>query len=287
MTDQPFTLEPGSGTKLLTADGFVELLIDYADSHLNAIAKFWAMPGEGWEDSLRTALAAYIEQRHPWADLGDPSTRQVYTTKGKKPKMADFVLNGTVAGSFGDEIIVEVKTQSIGRAKDFRNDFEKDIAKLDEVDENHLRSPRLAVGIFFTRDISTAPKGVTDPAENATVSINFTKWLQDYDHVYFSQEYQPIRRKAGTLTSEQIRKAGTIHTAAKPTDAVRLKQGTTLQPWEVHELGIVYKLLGPKAPPTPEVSKSESESESSDSVSENLKKRMLSNASGNAAKKLK
>ncbi|HUR01650.1 MAG TPA: hypothetical protein VM347_03860 [Nonomuraea sp.] len=295
MTEQPLTLQQGSAPKLLTADAFLELLFEYADSNLDAIAKFWAMPGEGWEDALRTALAAYIEKRHTWADLGEPGTRQVYKTTGTKPKVADFVLNGSVAGFYDDEVIVEVKTQSLGRAKDFRNDFEKDIAKLDEVDDNHLQSGRLAIGFFFTRDFANTVKDAAAPAEAAKVSTNFTEWLQDYDHVYFSKDYEPLRRPVGKRTALQLSKAGTIHSAAKPKDAVRATQGVPLQPEDVNELGIVYKLLGPRRPPTPEPSSESSLSEdpeSSDSVFETKKrakpaKRKLSGASESVSKKTK
>ena len=292
MTEQPLTLQQGSGPKLLTADAFLELLFEYADSNLDAIAKFWAMPGEGWEDAVRTALAAYIEERHTWADLGAPGTRQVYMTTGTKPKVADFVLNGSVANFYEDEVIVEVKTQSIGRAKDFRNDFEKDIAKLDEVDDNHLQSARLAIGFFFTRDFAKTAKDAAAPAEAAKVSINFTEWLQDYDHVYFSKDYEPLRRPVGKRTELELRKAGIIHSTVIPSDAVRTKQGVPLLPEDVSELGIVYKLLGPKHPPTPEPSSESSlskDSESSDSVFETKKplKRKLVVGPENPSKKKK
>lgn len=249
MTEQTFTTEPGSGTKLLTADGFLTLLFAWADENLNTIAKFWAMPGEGWEDSLRTALSTYIEDKHPWADLGAPQTRTVYTTKKPKPKQADFVLNGTVADSSSDKVIVEVKTQSLGRIKDFKNDFEGDVAKLDEVDEGHTDCARLAFGVFFTSDWtqSKKEKGEAVPAENAKVSTSFTEWLDDYDHVYFSATYQPIRRAAGKQTDAQKEKAGAIYRTKMsatgvqpPADAVKLEK------WDVHELGIVYKLLPSK-----------------------------------------
>ncbi|MCK2213240.1 hypothetical protein MF672_005440 [Actinomadura sp. ATCC 31491] len=296
MSEQPFTLEPGSGTKLLTAEGFIELLIEYADNNLDTIAKFWAMPGEGWEDSFRTGLAAYIERAHPWADLGEPGKRQVYTTTGTKPKVADFVLNGTVARYWDDEVIVEVKTQSLGRLANFRGDFQKDIAKLDEVDDNHLPSQRLAVGIFFTRDFSTAQKDADEPLETPKVSMSFTKWLEDYDHVYLSEEYKAIRRSPGKLPPSQIRKAGAIRSNVKPTDVVRTGKAEKLLPQDVHELGIVYKLLGPKRPPAPEPSESsssssssESEAESSDSVFQTkpTKKRKAENTGGKDPKRSK
>ncbi|MEW9553291.1 hypothetical protein [Nonomuraea sp. NPDC050783] len=246
MTEQTFTVEQGSGTKLITVEGFLELLIAWADDNLKTIARFWAMPGEGWEDSLRTALSSYVEDRHPWADLGAPQTRNVYKTKKPKPKQADFVLNGTVADSASDKVIVEVKTQSIGRLKDFTGDFEGDLDKLDEVDEDHLDCARLAIGVFFTSDWTqskTAKKG-TVPAENAKVSTSFTKWLDKYDHVYFSETYKPIRRAAGTQTGTQLEKAGAIYRQKKSGTGVKPPAGAVeLEAWDVHELGIVYKLL--------------------------------------------
>ncbi|MEV0622539.1 hypothetical protein AB0I81_55125 [Nonomuraea sp. NPDC050404] len=285
MTEQP--IAPQQGPRLLTAEAFLELLFEYADNNLDTIAKFWAMPGEGWEDSLRTALTAYIEGKHLWADLGEPGTRKVYTTTGNKPKVADFVLNGSVANYYEDEVIVEVKTQSIGRAKDFRNDFQKDIAKLDGVDDNHLHSQRLAIGIFFTRDYAQGEKGATDPVETEKVSVGFTEWLQKYDHVYFSKKYQMLRRPAGTRTQLQLDKAGPIHTTA-PTAVLR-DPAVPLRAQDVRELGIVYKLLGPKVPPTPPAPESPESSESSDSVFETKKtpKRKLTGAPESVAKKVK
>ncbi|MEV6154847.1 hypothetical protein AB0L53_31355 [Nonomuraea sp. NPDC052129] len=249
MTEQTFTVEQGSGTKLLATDGFLALLFAWADENLDTIAKFWAMPGEGWEDSLRTALSTYIEGKHPWADLGAPQTRAVYVTKKPKPKQADFVLNGTVAGSSSDKVIVEVKTQSLGRLKDFKNDFEADIAKLDEVDTAHTDCARLALGVFFTSDWtqSKKEKGMTVPAENAEVSTSFTEWLDEYDHVYFSETYKPIKRAAGTQTDAQKKKAGAIYREKKSTTGVKPPAGAVeLAKWDVHELGIVYKLLPSK-----------------------------------------
>ncbi|MFG1957332.1 hypothetical protein [Nonomuraea sp. NPDC049028] len=306
MTEQTFTVEPGSGTKLLTADGFLTLLFAWADENLNTIAKFWAMPGEGWEDSLRTALSTYVEGKHPWADLGAPQTRAVYETKKPKPKQADFVLNGTVADSSSDKVIVEVKTQSLGRLKDFKNDFEADVAKLDEVDEDHTDCARLAFGVFFTSDWtqSTNEKGKTVPAENAKVSTSFTEWLDDYDHVYFSQTYEPIRRAAGTQTDEQKKKAGAIYRKKKSATGVKSPAGAVeLEEWDVHELGIVYKLLPSKkdvqealerARQEAERARQEAErarqddEESSDSIFETpSSKRKRGNTSGGSTKKQK
>jgi hypothetical protein len=303
MTEQTFTVEPESGTKLLTADGFLTLLFAWADENLNTIAKFWAMPGEGWEDSLRTALSAYIEDKHPWADLGAPQTRAVYTTKKPKAKQADFVLNGTVADSSSDKVVVEVKTQSLGRIKDFKNDFEGDVAKLDEVDEDHTDCARLAFGVFFTSDWTQSKneKGKTVPAENATVSTSFTEWLDGYDHVYFSATYEPIRRAAGTQTDAQKEKAGAIYRTKKSATGVKPPAAAVeLEKWDVHELGIVYKLLPSKrevqaalerarqeAERVMQLEESEEVSEeSSDSVFQKRpSKRKISGSSGGSVKK--
>ncbi|GAA3846894.1 hypothetical protein GCM10022226_83170 [Sphaerisporangium flaviroseum] len=244
-----FTLEPGSNTKLLTARGFLELLFRWADGNLDTIAKYWAMPGEGWEDSVRTSLAAFAQDdiASTWMDLGEPKTRAVYTTKKPKPKMADFVLNGSVAANPADRVIVEVKTQSIGRILNFTGDFEADIAKLNEVDDEHADCARLAVALFFTSDWSQSKSmGESSPVENHVVSTNFTKWLDGYDHVYFSETYKPIRRKARTQTAEQLAKAGTIYVEEGGEDIERPKGATKLRAVDVHELGIVYKILPSK-----------------------------------------
>jgi hypothetical protein len=250
MTEQTFTVESESDTKLLTVHGFLELLFRWADSNLDTIAKYWAMPGEGWEDSLRTSLATFAQEdiETTWMDLGDPSKRAVYTTKTPKPKMADFVLNGTVAKSYNDDVIVEVKTQSLGRMKDFRNDFEKDVAKLDEVDDNHAESVRLAFAVFFTSDWTQSKnqKTATEPVENKNVAQAFTEWLDGYDHVYFSQTYKPVRRKAGTQTKLQLDRAGTIYVEKGGEGIKRPKGAEQLRGVDVHELGIVYKILPSK-----------------------------------------
>ncbi|UBU09165.1 hypothetical protein [Nonomuraea gerenzanensis] len=281
MTETTFTVESESQAKLLTVHGFLELLVRWADKNLDTIAKYWAMPGEGWEDSLRTALAAYAQDdiQTAWMDLGDPSKRAVYTTKAPKPKMADFVLNGTVAKYYDNEVIVEIKTQSLGRIKDFRNDFEKDVAKLDEVDEQHADCVRLAVGVFFTSDWTQSKnaKAANEPVENAKVSESFTEWLDTYDRVYFSDTYQPITRKAGTQTPLQLARAGTIHVTKGGENIQRPKGAKELRPEDVHELGIVYQILPSKneveRAKTAAMENDANDSSSSDSVFEKRPKR--------------
>ncbi|WP_433236899.1 hypothetical protein ACQPYK_27875 [Streptosporangium sp. CA-135522] len=242
MTEQPLATTQGPGAdKLITPSMFLELLITWTDANLSEIASLWSMPGEGWEDPFRTGLTKYILSQYVWADLGAPDTRKVYESDKKQ---ADFVLNGTVATRSADKVVVEVKCQSLGRLADFMNDFGKDITKLDEVADAYADCPRLAFGVFFTRDFAKGAKGADDPAETAMVACNFTKRLNDYDHVYFSDTYQPIRRKAGKVTAEAVKKSGAIHRAEGGTN-INVK-GIPLEEWDVHELGIVYSLLPSK-----------------------------------------
>ncbi|GGO63382.1 hypothetical protein [Nonomuraea cavernae] len=236
-------------TKLLTAKLFLDELIAWTDANLDTITGWWANPGEGWEDSLRTAFTLHLQKKYLWADLGAPLTRNVYPTA----KMAcDWVLNGTVAARASDKVIVEVKVQTIDAAKNFRSNFENDIEKLDKVDTAYADCLRLAIGVFFTRDYdpnqkksAPKPKKAHEPMESAGTSQGFTKWLNAFHHVYFSDTYNPDPRKPGSVTATRVRKAGAIH-SDKGGEGIVRAEGVPLTDEDVSELGIVWALLPSK-----------------------------------------
>ncbi|MEV0596981.1 hypothetical protein [Nonomuraea cavernae] len=244
-------------TKLLTVKLFLEELIAWTDANLDTITGWWANPGEGWEDSLRTAFTLHLQKKYLWADLGAPQTRNVYPNA----KMAcDWVLNGTVAASGSDKVIIEVKVQSIDAAKNFRSNFEKDIQKLDKVDTDYADCLRLVIGVFFTRDYDTnqnksapKPKKANEPVESAGTSEGFTEWLNKFHHVYFSDAYEPDMRKPGSVTETQIFKAGWIASNKGGKGIVRDDRKkwegrlrVPLTDKDVSELGIVWALLPSK-----------------------------------------
>jgi hypothetical protein len=215
------TFPPTTEAKILTVEEFIDLTEKWADSHLAEIANAWAMRGEGWEDWLRIEIGKYIVQQHVSADLGG-FTRRTYTNVKQQ---CDFVLNDNIGH---DKVVVEFKAQSVGRLSDFRSDFKRDVARLDNVSDDYVFAGRLAVAFFFTKDVSKGSNTIS-----STSALNFAGFLDDYDRVFLSAEYEPLRLAPGGLTP-QIKQKTNIP-----------KRGTT-SPESTYEIGFVWTSLGPK-----------------------------------------
>ncbi|NJP30020.1 hypothetical protein OHB01_07320 [Microbispora hainanensis] len=251
---------PTTGRKILTADEFIELVVEWTEANQAAIAAAWANPGEGWEDWIRIEITRFIQGRFLAADLG--RERHVYTDTSKQ---CDFVLNGQVAPDPARRVVVEIKTQSQGRLAHFRGDFKQDLEKLDELAGEYRYAQRLAIGFFFTKDAGAATGKLFSPVG----ARNLAEFLNDYHRVYFSSKYKPWRIEPDEMADDLVSRAGSPKLAQERDD--------------VFELGMVWWRLDPLATAEEEEeeeddtnssveSSDESDAEQSDSTSTRTKR---------------
>ena len=232
---------PTTGRKILTADEFIELVVEWTEANQAAIAAAWANPGEGWEDWIRIEITRFIQGRFLAADLG--RERHVYTDTSKQ---CDFVLNGQVAPDPARRVVVEIKTQSQGRLAHFRGDFKQDLEKLDELAGEYRYAQRLAIGFFFTKDAGAATGKLFSPVG----ARNLAEFLNDYHRVYFSSKYKPWRIEPDEMADDLVSRAGSPKLAQERDD--------------VFELGMVWWRLDPLA--TAEEEEEEEEDDTNSSV---------------------
>lgn len=276
-----------STSNLLTADGFIDLLKEWTERHLDDINAGWAAAFQepdlgrgaaGWELWLQQELRNYVRKTYPKYDLGGPVKLYVKHGGGKSDEQCDFLLNSQTAAKVeraeGDnvvvdqvatnrqKVIVELKAQSLGRLTDFRSDFRKVVGKLGRVAPQYAEADRLAVAFVFTVDVARESEDPRSAIPDVAAK-HFVALLNEYDRMYFgrvtgddgSVRTMVERRTPGSATSEkELQQFAKFVAAREKAVAEAEKSGKKLPPppdfrFVGYEVGFIWVKNPPPAPP--------------------------------------
>lgn len=137
-------LGEGPRTMTLTVPNFLQLVHGWANENVERIRHVWPLAG-GWEAWAQAEIAGYINARHPQTYIvREP---MVYLDDSR----ADFLVNDPAQNVMADEIVVEMKCESLGNWRAFIGGLRFDTWKLNGQMRMGLDSgKKISLGIFFS-----------------------------------------------------------------------------------------------------------------------------------------
>ena len=136
----------GAEPMILTLDQFLTFVLEWAQQSVQNIRRVWPLPG-GWEAWAQAEIAAYINE----IDASTSIQREARVYPGQK--RADFLLNVGTTLQLPQQVVVEMKCESLNNRAAFIPGINKDVTKLqNELEVPYNTCQKLTLGIFFSRE---------------------------------------------------------------------------------------------------------------------------------------
>lgn len=140
----------GDEEMILTLDQFLAYVVEWANQNVASMKRLWPLPG-GWEAWAQAEIAGYIN------DVDASTSIQREARVYDNGKRADFLLNPGTTLQPAQQIVVEMKCESLLNRTAYITGLNKDVTKL----QNDLSGPyntcqKLALGIFFSPEAGDA-----------------------------------------------------------------------------------------------------------------------------------
>lgn len=134
----------------ISVDQFLAAVYDWMSTHVEAIEANWPQAG-GWEAWAQSEIVRYLGHIHPLV-----IAQREHNVFADPAQRADFLINAPE--HFAENIVVEMKCQSLSNAQNFVNGLANDVYKLDHgLDASYSVSRKLVIGFFFTDHFKLPP----------------------------------------------------------------------------------------------------------------------------------
>lgn len=129
----------------LNVNDFVALVTEWANANVDRIGTVWPLDG-GWEAWAQAEIAGYINARAP--DTWLRREVRVYSNGGR----CDFLVNDPFTNDNRDEIVVEMKCESLNNWAAFVDGLRADTYKLSDPYMDYRTGSKISFGIFVTTE---------------------------------------------------------------------------------------------------------------------------------------
>lgn len=129
----------------LTVNDFTALVTEWANANVDRIGMVWPLDG-GWEAWAQAEIAGYINARAP--ETWVRREVRVYSNGGR----CDFLVNDPFTNDNTDEIVVEMKCESLNNWAAFVDGLRADTYKLADPYMDYRTGSKISFGIFFSNE---------------------------------------------------------------------------------------------------------------------------------------
>lgn len=165
-------LTEGNEPMILTIDQFFGYVFAWADTNVPNIRRVWPLQG-GWEAWAQAEIAGYINEI-------DASTSIIREARVyNEGRRADFLLNQATTNQYSQQVVVEMKCESLHNQGAFISGVNKDVAKV----QTKLQAPfnqcqKVTLAIFFSQEAanSLAELGYTLQTSQNEIGVAIHQW---------------------------------------------------------------------------------------------------------------
>lgn len=165
-------LTEGNEPMILTIDQFFGYVFAWADTNVPNIRRVWPLQG-GWEAWAQAEIAGYINEI-------DASTSIIREARVyNEGRRADFLLNQATTNQYSQQVVVEMKCESLHNQGAFISGVNKDVAKV----QTKLQAPfnqcqKVTLAIFFSQEAanSLAELGYTLQTSQNEIGVAVHQW---------------------------------------------------------------------------------------------------------------